>query len=85
MSFSFTAVYQSIKKDTKAFEKLAINKTIPTPCDHEMSLYNLNEDMTFPYDPFNKTTTKFDCNWSVVSFCVYFSRRFILISKLLCF
>ncbi|KAJ8913962.1 hypothetical protein NQ315_015200 [Exocentrus adspersus] len=36
-------VYKGNKGDTEAFEKLAINKTFPTPCDHEMWLYNLNE------------------------------------------
>ncbi|KAJ8974897.1 hypothetical protein NQ317_000603, partial [Molorchus minor] len=41
-------VYESIKPEFIAFNKLVINKTFPTPCDHEMWLYNLNGSMKFP-------------------------------------
>ncbi|KAJ8937035.1 hypothetical protein NQ318_010787 [Aromia moschata] len=51
-------VYQSTKDEFLAFEKLAINKTFPTPCDHDMWLYNFNESKNFPYAPFSKVKSK---------------------------
>lgn len=37
--------YQSLKKETLAYEDLEIPKTIPTPCDKEMWLYTFQNDL----------------------------------------
>ncbi|XP_045479597.1 voltage-dependent calcium channel subunit alpha-2/delta-3-like [Harmonia axyridis] len=57
--------YKSIKKETIAYEKLLINKTIPTPCDKEMWLFTLGND--FVSSPIiTNRHSKFDCLWPYV-------------------
>lgn len=38
--------YHSKKNDTLAYEKLMINKTLPTPCDQKMHLFTLGKDFS---------------------------------------
>ncbi|CAH1173790.1 unnamed protein product [Phaedon cochleariae] len=54
--------YYSNKDEMIAFNKLEIVKTVPTPCDTEHYLFNLNQNLSFPFIPFRKGN-KFDCSW----------------------
>ncbi|KAG5877947.1 hypothetical protein JTB14_001177 [Gonioctena quinquepunctata] len=60
------ARYISNKPDMIAFNKLEIVKTVPTPCDEEMYLFNLNKTKRFPSSQFRKGIMKFDCSWPYV-------------------
>ncbi|KAL3266744.1 hypothetical protein HHI36_010905 [Cryptolaemus montrouzieri] len=57
--------YKSDKKDTIAYEKLEINKTLPTPCDKEMWLFTLGDK--FEASPIiSNSSSKFVCSWPYV-------------------
>lgn len=58
--------YQSQKKDTIDFEKLEIPKTFPTPCDHDMWLFTLQNNFT--KNTYNPSSSKFECDWFVKNF-----------------
>lgn len=55
--------YQTEREDMKTFTHLAINKTVPTPCDHEMWLFNLNDSIKYPFSPYRNADIKFNCHW----------------------
>nr|XP_023014189.1 voltage-dependent calcium channel subunit alpha-2/delta-3-like [Leptinotarsa decemlineata] len=57
--------YISNKPDMIAFNKLEIVKTVPTPCDQERYLFNVNKHQKFPTSPF-RTGIKFVCSWPYV-------------------
>ncbi|VEN54215.1 unnamed protein product [Callosobruchus maculatus] len=59
-------VYQSINEDMIAFNKQAIIKTLPTPCDQERWLFNLNKSVTFPLSRYTDPKIKFECDWPYV-------------------
>ncbi|RZB66645.1 voltage-dependent calcium channel subunit alpha-2/delta-3-like, partial [Asbolus verrucosus] len=52
--------YESSKNETLAYERLEINKTVPTPCDQQMWLFTLNET----FDSVGSfTKTNLQCSW----------------------
>lgn len=53
--------YESNKNETKLYEKLEINKTVPTPCDQQFWLYTLADNFLNVGLP-NKTTNE-RCDW----------------------
>nr|CAI5865406.1 unnamed protein product [Callosobruchus analis] len=59
-------VYQSINEDMIAFNKQAIIKTLPTPCDQERWLFNLNKSVIFPLSRYTDPKIKFECDWPYV-------------------
>ncbi|CAH1988428.1 unnamed protein product [Acanthoscelides obtectus] len=59
-------VYQSINEDMIAFNKQAIIKTLPTPCDQERWLFNLNKSVKFPLSRYIDPKIKFECDWPYV-------------------
>lgn len=54
--------YQSINNNTLAWERLAINKTVPTPCDRELWMFTFgpNVNTTKAYDKAQKLR---GCRW----------------------
>lgn len=54
--------YQSINNSTLAWERLAINKTVPTPCDRELWMFTFGEKVntTKAYDKEQKLR---GCRW----------------------
>ncbi|XP_028129613.2 voltage-dependent calcium channel subunit alpha-2/delta-3-like [Diabrotica virgifera virgifera] len=58
-------IYNSTKEEYINFAKLIIEKTVPTPCDQERWLFNLNTSAKFPFSQFVEGT-KFQCSWPYV-------------------
>ncbi|CAG9864364.1 unnamed protein product [Phyllotreta striolata] len=56
-------VYNSTRDEYLAFNKLMIEKTVPTPCDQSRWLFNLNKTARFPFSNYTKDGTKFQCSW----------------------
>lgn len=55
--------YQSRKNSsTEAWERLAINKTVPTPCDRELWMFTFGPDVNTT-KTYNKTQKLRGCRW----------------------
>lgn len=58
-------IYHSKRPDTKAFENLKIDKSVPTPCDQEMWLFTLGNKFSSSPIISNKNS-KYVCAWPYV-------------------
>lgn len=54
--------YQSIKQSTLAWERLAINKTVPTPCDRELWMFTFGSNVNTTKG-YNKSQQLRGCRW----------------------
>ncbi|XP_057672266.1 voltage-dependent calcium channel subunit alpha-2/delta-3-like [Diorhabda carinulata] len=58
-------VYNSTKEEYINFAKLIIEKTVPTPCDQEMWMLNVNNKSKFPFSRYVEGS-RFECSWPYV-------------------
>ncbi|KAK9873044.1 hypothetical protein WA026_020780 [Henosepilachna vigintioctopunctata] len=75
--------YKSDKLETKAYERLQINKTLPTPCDKEMWLFTLGDEFE-PSNILSKRPSKFVCPWPYVVNKIPGSNLLFLAINMLC-
>ncbi|CAG9766981.1 unnamed protein product [Ceutorhynchus assimilis] len=64
LSYVYAANEQVLKEETENFKRLAVKKTVPTPCDREFWLFTLQDGFRSSF--YNNDTTKFYCNWPYV-------------------
>lgn len=53
--------YESTKNETLLYERLEINKTVPTPCDKQMWLFTLGDK--FASVDYSNKSSKAGCDW----------------------
>ncbi|XP_025833604.1 voltage-dependent calcium channel subunit alpha-2/delta-3-like [Agrilus planipennis] len=75
-------MYQSVKSYTLGYNRLQLNKTVPTPCDHQLWLFTLNRTSYTDTEPdifLNK-----ECKWPYMAQPIPKSNLILLVVNGLC-